>query len=150
MCGLNIILFSVSRYTISPLFPRKSKWLTHFFHHLYMNGLIFWHPYLKILIFLLRYSAQKPKSYIYLWTLLTDSEEGITNQRTVYEYVKIMFNQVYKLVIFFRKPSSSYPPLDCRLPLYIVHSAPSHASRTKILNFGHLSHICLIFVISIK
>ena len=28
--------------------------------------------------------------------VFTDSKKGITNQRTVYEYVNILFNQVYE------------------------------------------------------
>ena len=32
--------------------------------------------------------------------MFTDSKEGIKNQRTDYEYVNILFNQVYEQVIF--------------------------------------------------
>ena len=59
-----------------------------------MNGTVFRHPCLKILIFLLRYSAQKNKIVIFISKLcLQTAKRVFINQRTVYEYVIILFNQ---------------------------------------------------------
>ena len=96
-------LFRAARYTISPLFLRKSVWLTQFFIIVIRTVPFSDIPVWKYSYFCSDIQQRNQNCNIYLQTLFTDSKEGIyKNQRTVYyEYVNILFNQEYGLVIFF-------------------------------------------------
>ena len=104
MCNPNSPLFQRCQVYDKPLFPKKKYMKDPVFHHWYMNGPIFWHPYLKILIFCpdIQLRTKIVKS---ICELRLQIAKRVKNQRRVYEYVNILFNQAYELVIFFQRPS---------------------------------------------
>ena len=65
-----------------------------------MNGPIFGHLCLKILIFLQIFSSETKIVIIICKLRLQTAKRVYKNQRTVYEYVNILFYQVYEEVIF--------------------------------------------------
>ena len=96
MCGANSPLFQHCQVYYKLPFSKKK------YHHCYMNGPIFCHPCLKILIFLLNIFSSETKIVIFICKLcLKTAKRVYKNQRTLYEYVNILFNQVYEQVIFF-------------------------------------------------
>ena len=75
------------------------------FHHCYMNGPVFWYPCLINLIFFAQIFSSETKIVIFICKFCLQTAKRVyKNQRTVYEYVNVLFNQVLWIGHFFRRP----------------------------------------------
>ena len=98
---LNSPLFQSCQVYDKPRFFKKIYMNYPVFHHYYMNGPVFLYPCLKTHIFAKIFSSETNIVIFICKFCLQTAKRVYKIQRTLYEYVIILFNQVYEKVILF-------------------------------------------------